>query len=424
MLYPGPMKASDADEIAAWLAEAGLLGMRSEASLTEAFCRRCVEAGLPLGKAFVMIDILHPQHESRAFFWDEDSAVGFREEQFGSTRDGAGAELWKRSPFFHMIQRRETTLRCKLEEGETRGFQPIEELRNAGQTDYLAIVYRIRQAARSEDVDGFYARWTTSRPGGFTDEEIEQLKRLTVHLGLAIRSAAQTRLAKTLAEAYLGRDPGRRVLSGAIRRGDVRKINAVLWFSDMEGYTQLSETVKSDQLIPLLNDYAEAVINAVQSAGGDVLKLIGDGVLAIFAGARPDLACRAAMSAESEMRRRLLALADRRRSAGLPVADIHLGLHVGDVFYGNIGSFDRLDFTVVGQAVNEVSRISAMCQSAGRVMLCSAEFARLLPPPDAETLVSVGRYALRGVGRARELFTLDPELVASASASDASRIIR
>jgi len=404
------MKPSDADDIAAWLAEAGLLGIRTEASLAEAFCEKCVAAGLPLGKAMVMIDTLHPLHESRAYFWDADPAVAFRAEEFPSSREGEDAVLWQRSPFFHLIRRRETTMRCRLHEGETGGFVAIDELREMGQTDYLAQVYRIRQAPRIEDVDAFYARWTTARSGGFTDEEIEQLTRLTPHLGLAIRSAAQTKLAKTLVEAYLGRDPGRRVLSGGIHRGAVQKINAVLWFSDMTGYTRLSETVETGQLIPLLNDYAEVVIQAVQSAGGDVLKLIGDGVLAIFGGAKPAHASRAAMQAERDMRGRLADLALRRHRAGQPVADIHLGLHAGDVFYGNIGSPDRLDFTVVGQAVNEVSRISAMCQSVGRNMLCSSEFRELLQSDTQKGLVSVGRYALRGVGRAQELFTLDPEL--------------
>ena len=162
--------------------------------------------------------------------------------------------------------------------------------------------------------------------------------------------------------------------------------------------------------MPLINDYAEAVIGAVKGAGGDVLKLIGDGVLAMFTSSRPEYACRAAVEAERDMRARLLQLARRRENDGLPVADIHLGLHAGRVFYGNIGTPDRLDFTVVGQPVNEVSRISSMCQSAGRKMLCSSEFAELLLGEEREKLVSVGRFALRGVGRAQELFTLDPGL--------------
>ena len=128
------MKIRDCDEIATWLAEAGLLGIRSEASLVQAFCERCVEAGLPLGKSFVMVHTLHPMHEARAFFWDEDKSIGFREEAYPSSREGEGAELWKRSPFLEMLRRRESSLRCRLEAGETRGFPAIEQLRDAGQT--------------------------------------------------------------------------------------------------------------------------------------------------------------------------------------------------------------------------------------------------------------------------------------------------
>ena len=162
-------------------------------------------------------------------------------------------------------------------------------------------------------------------------------------------------------------------------RGIAETLNAVLWFSDMRGYTTLSETISSDQLIPLLNDYAEAVISAVHGAGGDVLKLMGDGTLAIFTDSDPANACVAAMRAEADLRLRLAELNRRRASAGEPVSTIYLGLHVGDVFYGNIGSPERLDFTVVGQAVNEASRIASMCRSVDRHVLFSPTFFTALP---------------------------------------------
>lgn len=235
----------DCNEIAAWLAEAGLLGIRDEASLTKAFCQRCVEAGLPLGKVFVMIDTLHPMYKARAFFWDEDSENALREEEHVGSHDPQGTAQWSRSPFLQMLRRRETSLRCRLEHGETRGYSAVQELRDAGQTDYLAFVYRTRQAVRVEDVHAFYARFTTARPGGFSDVDVACLTQLAPHLGLAIRSAAQTRLTKTLAEAYLGHDAGRRVLSGAIRHDAVRRIRAVLWYSDITGYTHLSSPCRS-----------------------------------------------------------------------------------------------------------------------------------------------------------------------------------
>ena len=201
-------------------------------------------------------------------------------------------------------------------------------------------------------------------------------------LGLAIKSTSLARVAASLVETYLGRDAGRRVLAGRMSRGVVEKIHAVLWFSDIRDYTALSEDMASDQLIPLLDDYAEAVISAVHGAGGDVLKLIGDGVLAIFAADDPAAASRSALQAEAGFGSTLprsRSVAPRRR---LPIASIYIGIHIGDVFYGNIGSKDRLDFTVVGEAVNETSRISSMCSSVERDVLFSSAFRAALPDED------------------------------------------
>jgi adenylate cyclase len=147
----------------------------------------------------------------------------------------------------------------------------------------------------------------------------------------------------------------------------------------------------------------------VHAAGGDVLKLMADGVLAIFTADDPADACTAALKAEALMRNKHAGLNERRAAAGRVVSSIYLGLHIGDVFYGNIGSKERLDFTVVGQAVNEASRIASMCRSVDRDVLFSSDFRASLPEAKQRRLVSVGRYALRGVSRAQELFTLDPE---------------
>ena len=197
------------------------------------------------------------------------------------------------------------------------------------------------------------------------------------------------------------------MLSGRILRGVAEWINTALWYSDLRGYTTISDSAAPQEIIPLLNDYADAVISAVHEAGGDVLKLIGDAVLAVFNADDPAQACRAALRAEAKLRERVIALNQRRAAEGRPVTTVYLGLHVGDAFYGNIGSADRLDFTVVGPAVNEVSRIASMCRSADRPVLVSSSFAEATPPPERAALVSVGRYALRGVGRPQELFTLD-----------------
>jgi adenylate cyclase len=197
------------------------------------------------------------------------------------------------------------------------------------------------------------------------------------------------------------------VMSGRIARGIADRIETVLWFSDLRGYTKISDTSPPEQVIPLLNDYAEAVISAVHENGGDVLKLMGDGVLAFFRADDREVACRSAIAAAKSASGAIDTLNTRRGSEGLPTTHMYLGLHVGEVFFGNIGSTSRLDFTVVGPAVNEVSRIAAMCRSVDQALLTSAVFASALGE-GGPRLISVGRYALRGVGTPQELFTLDP----------------
>lgn len=222
-----------------------------------------------------------------------------------------------------------------------------------------------------------------------------------------IKCVSLQRIAGTLVETYLGRDAGRRVLSGRINRGVADRVKAVLWWSDLRGFTHISDTAAPEQIIPLLNDYAEAVISAIHEAGGDVLKLIGDATLATFDATDPTVACRAALDAEAVARARVSAVNHRRAAEGLPVTEIYLALHLGEVFYGNIGSHERLDFTVIGPAVNMVNRIATMCRSAERDVLFSSAFVAALPEARPD-VVSVGRYALRGFAEAEELFTLVP----------------
>ena len=227
-------------------------------------------------------------------------------------------------------------------------------------------------------------------------------------LALAVKCVSLARIAGTLVETYLGRDAGRRVLNGLIRRGVAEQISAVLWYSDLREFTRITDRAEPEQIIPLLNDYAGAAISAIYDNGGDVLKLIGDGILAIFTDDSAEEACRRALAAHTALRARLGALNERRAAESLPVTEIYLGLHIGDVFFGNIGSAERLDFTVVGPAVNEVARIAAMSRSVERTVLISEAFAEAMARLERGQLVSVGRYALRGVARPQELFTLDP----------------
>ena len=402
------MKDADIVRIAGWVVRRGLAGVAEEDLLRE-FCEKCRAAGLPLSRGLALIDTLHPVHEGRVFRWRDDESNDAAMVEYGRSDQGAAAETWQRSPFYHLLQTGEEELRRRIGFGEAADFPAIQEMKDAGHTDYLVFVHRFADDNTIGEMDCVYSSWMTRHPEGFSDAAMVALRRLVPPLALAIKAGALARVAGTLVEVYLGRDAGKRVLSGRISRGVADRIDAVLWFSDLRGYTMITDTAPPDEVIPLLNDYAEAVITAIQQAGGEVLKLIGDGTLAIFRAEDPATASAKALRAEADMRKRVQALNERRRAEERAVTSVYLGLHIGEVFYGNVGSIDRLDFTVVGPAVNETSRIASMCRSVDRPVLVSTAFAEALPAADRARLVSVGRFALRGVGRAQELFTLDPE---------------
>jgi adenylate cyclase len=394
--------------LSAWVTEAGLIG-RTESEVMAGFCQRVVEAGIPLARALVILDTLHPIYEGRAFRWRADAPQSVEAVDYGRTNEGEAAENWRRSAFFHLLQSGERMLRRRLVAGDSADFLTIEQARDEGMTDYVALIHRFAAEAVIGEMDCVYSSWATDAARGFGEDEVGALKQLAPYLNLAVKSAALARMAGTLAATYLGRDAGQRVMSGRIMRGVAEKISAVLWSSDLHGYTHISDNSPPEQIIPLLNDYADVVISAVHRHGGDVLKLIGDGTLAIFAARDRHEACLAALAAAAQVRRDAAKLNADRAGAGLATTPVYLALHVGEVFYGNIGSKDRLDFTVIGPAVNEVSRILAMSRSVERDLLLSENFVDALGPDLRRRLASVGRYALRGVGRPQELFTPEPD---------------
>jgi adenylate cyclase len=401
------MQESCVEQITTWVVREGLAGL-PEPDLLQGFCERARACGLPLSRALMIIDTLHPIYEGRAFRWRLAGLDGERVVEYGRTDEGGeAAENWQRSPFYALFTSGAEELRRRTDTGAAE-FPVLGTMHAEGERDYFALVHRFASSSVGE-MDCVYSQFSTQREEGFSDEELGAIRRLAPPLALAVKCASLGRIAETLAKVYLGRDAGQRVLDGRMVRGRADRVSAVLWFSDLRGYTTISDAAPPDEIIPLLNDYAEVVISAVQNAGGDVLKLMGDGTLAMFLADEPAAACACALAAERSLRARLAELNARRAAEGRPVTSIYLGLHIGDVFYGNIGSQDRLDFTVVGPAVNEATRIASMCRSVDRHMVMSSDFAEAAPAGERESFVSVGRFALRGVGRAKELFTIDPE---------------
>ena len=391
-------------ELSAWITKAGLAG-RPEIDMLDGYCERLRAAGLALAGGTVVIDTLHPLYEGHAIRWFRDQPETKRTE-YGRTNRGEASESYRRSIYYRLLMGSETHLRCPLTPESVAQFSNLESSLAAGNTDYLGIMNKFAAEGTVGDMDCVYSGWETDRPEGFTDAEVMALRRLSPFLAMAMKCASLARIAQALVETYLGREAGRQVLSGRIERGIADRIEAVLWFSDLRGFTRITDAAEPAHIIPLLNDYAEAVVSAIQAEGGDVLKLIGDGVLAMFPAQERGKACAAAIAAATGARERVAALNERRSAESLPVTEMYLGLHIGEVFFGNVGSSNRLDFTVVGPAVNEASRIAAMCRSVDQPLLLSAAFAAALGDAGPR-LASVGRYALRGLRHSQELFTLD-----------------
>jgi adenylate cyclase len=396
-------------EMTNWLASQGLTGL-SENDLVRGFCERCCAGGLDLSRSLIFIDTLHPIFEGRGFRWNDSETNESDSFEYGPTDQGDAANNWRRSVFFHMLEHGHDEVLIDLADHPKLDFSMLPELAEKGHRHMLGFVHRFGESGALGQMDCFYSYWLTRRAEGFNDRELAALRDLVPVLGLVIKSAQQVDIVRTLGRVYLGRDASERVLHGKISRGVTEQINAVLWFSDLRGSTSITESISPDEIIPFLNDYAQAAIDAIHDSGGDVLKLIGDGVLAMFTGDNLVHSKRAALRAEHRFRLNMIALNAKRGAEGRAVTSAYVGLHVGEVFYGNIGHDDRLDFTVVGPAVNEVSRISSMCRSVDRELLVSEAFRGGLDAAGQRYLVSTGRFALRGIGRAQDLYTLEPAI--------------
>ena len=294
----------------------------------------------------------------------------------------------------------------------------FEELRAAGMTDWLGRVFPFGelspQIGGPADAERVGELWlvcsvTTDRPGGFADTHVAALRELLPVFALAAKATTMRAIYEGLLAAYLGQDPAARILSGTVQRGEVQSVEAVLFFTDLRGFTALADTLPGRDLILLLDDCFDCMVRPVTARGGEVLKFLGDGLLAIFRiEDRPRAeTCAAALEAAKEALALMASLAETRRARSLPTPDLDIALHVGDVNYGNVGADARLDFTVIGPAVNEASRIERLCDELDRHLVMSQSFARAADASRHE-LVSLGRHRLRGVREETELFGLAP----------------
>lgn len=404
----GRLATGDMATISAWLVKEGLRGA-TQTALLQGFCERLVAADIPLQQAHAAQRALHPVFGAVGFDWHRDGGPATREEY---ARVSEPHERWLKSPFRYILQKGMLELRERLiDRNEPSRFPVLEEFRAQGATDYFASAMSFGQATFGLGTDpddppeGMISSWTSDAPKGFSDSDIGAIKELLPVLCLALKSASSYRTAHDLLAVYLGRDAGERVLSGDIQRGSLDTIRAVIWYFDLQGFTKLAETTPGDRMIAMLNDYFGAVVGVVGTHGGDVLKFMGDGLLAIFKFADDDSACCSAIAAADELFGTLATINDRRGAEDLPLTNFSLALHLGDLMYGNIGAEDRLDFTVIGPAVNMAARIQAMCRPLEQDLIISSVMAGSAVR-ERKRIVSIGRYVLRGIPEPQELFTL------------------
>lgn len=389
----------------------------SSAELVDRFARQLVEAGFGIYRLNAIIPTLHPQVAGNAFVWRRGESVV---DERDLPHYGLKSDAYLKSPLIR-INNGEGGIRRRLEgPNPPRDFPILEELLEEGATDYVAMPMRFSNGKIN------VLTLASDRPGGFTTRELGHIHEALPILSRLLEVHALHRTSRSLLNTYLGAHTGQRVLNGLIKRGDGEDIPAVIWYCDLRGSTALADSLPRAVYLDLLNRYFEAVAGAVLEHGGEVLKFIGDGLLAIFpmqsaegaAGPEPVFcskdgdkmycgknAAHLAIKAVRDAVRRMAALNEELAAAGSPPLACGISLHLGNVTYGNIGAASRLDFTVIGPATNEAARMDGLTKELGLGVLISEEFERFVPG----TLVSVGRHTFRGVTQEREIFTL-PEL--------------
>jgi adenylate cyclase len=374
------------DALCDWLID-GAPGATTSLEVIEHLGQELCRAGIPLGRMSAFVTTLHPSILGRSFFWTPGQPVRVRE----LTRELQVSATYLHSPVAETMSRR-VELRCRLSAGVgPTDYAIFHELVAQGYTDYLCLPM-VFTTGQTHAIS-----FATQRPRGFADSELAALRRVVRPLARIAEILALRRTAANLLSTYVGRNAGEHILAGRIYRGDLETIRAVIWFADLRGFTALSERLGSREIIDLLNELFECQVPAIERHGGEVLKFIGDGLLAIFPVAGDHAApAEAALAAADDA---FLALAQRNLTAAQPI-EFGLALHVGEIAYGNIGSASRLDFTVIGAAVNLAARLEGLTGSLGRQLVVSQEFAQYATRP----LVELGAFALKGVGETQRVF--------------------
>jgi adenylate cyclase len=390
------MNAPELQKIIDWLID----GARSSSSPTKMMadtCERLVQAGLPLWRVGVFVRTLHPDIFGRNFIWRQGAEV---------VMGTAGFDVLDNPEFVNnplaIVFGEGREVRCRLDDPASKRFPFLDDMRAEGVTDYIALPLAFI------DGSGHASSWTTKRSGGFSDSELTTLRRLVTPLSRIIEIINLRRTASNLLDTYVGNRAGERILGGQIRRGHTDTVHAAIWLSDLRGFTALSDRLPAETVVDILNRYFDCQVSAIKTHGGEVLKFMGDGLLAVFPIAEQDgdvrEVCAHVLEAARESRASVEAM---HYPIGETLEHFRFGvaLHVGRILYGNIGGGNRLDFTCIGPAVNLAARLEKIASRLNRTIVASGGFAGIC----AGGWTDLGEFPIAGFANAERVYGLADE---------------
>ncbi len=383
--------------VADWLRKQTLKQSNLE-DIVSGCCERLHAAGMPIARVQFAFSVLHPLYRAMSFTWERGK--GLEVEGHRHATDSA-LDRFKKSPYFHLMDKNLDHLRLRLDSKIVHQFPLVEELGKAGISDYIAF----RKEFVLGSGRGMMGSWATDQEGGFVDDEIAALLRIQDRLAATCKMAVQEELALNTLTTYLGKSAGHRVLDGQIRRGDGETIKAAIVVGDMRNSTRLAEELGREAYIECLNTFFDNVAGAFADAGGEILSFMGDGFLAIFpSGDTPASrkeACITAHAAAVNATQLMTEANGERAGSGLTELGYGIGLHIGNVKFGNVGLVDRLSFSVFGSAVNEASRLESLTK-VHKVPIVASEAFRSRCEGRWE---EIGAETLRGVQHEITVFT-------------------
>ena len=394
------MNETELQKLADWLIDGARSAPSPPRMMAEA-CERMVRAGVPLWRVGVFVRTLHPDIYGRNFIWRPGAEVEVGTVDF----DVLDSPEFLHSPLA-IVFRQGVEVRARVDDPESKRFPIVEDMRAEGVTDYIALPLMFMDRAVHA------SSWTTKQPGGFSEEQLNALRSMIAPLARYIEIISLRRTASLLLDTYVGNRAGEKILGGQIRRGHADTMHAAIWLSDLRGFTALSDRLPAETVVDILNGYFDCQVSAIRTHGGEVLKFMGDGLLAVFpideyVGDIQQV-CGDVLEAARESRASVEAM---HYPIGDAVERFRFGvaLHVGRILYGNIGGGNRLDFTCIGPAVNLAARLEKIAGRLSRTIVASAGFAGIC----AGGWTDLGEFPSAGFSTAERVYGLLDEAPAA-----------